>query len=157
MDTVTQDNFRHDLCTTNETVLAGVSLDRPKAARSTWHQWGKFCYSLAIDPLLETCENKIPILQVFTQRERDGALSATKHPVRAQSAEDYLRNVAQTFQRMGAPDPRKTYKNAIDFRLQQMIAAWKKQDPLPNRVKPVPISVLSTASPLLPHNQHTHT
>ena len=43
---------------------------------------------------------------------------------------------------MGADNP---YLNAAlntDFRLARMCAAWKKQDPSANRVKPVPVAVI---------------
>ncbi len=43
---------------------------------------------------------------------------------------------------MGAPDPHLDKGFNIDFRIQCMLRAYAKQDPPPNRVKPVPVSVL---------------
>ena len=43
---------------------------------------------------------------------------------------------------MGADDPRLNTATKIDFRVQRMLAAWKKMDPPATRVKPVPISVV---------------
>lgn len=43
---------------------------------------------------------------------------------------------------MGSDDPRLNTVGKIDFRIQRMIAAWKKEDPPPNRVKPIPIQVI---------------
>ena len=43
---------------------------------------------------------------------------------------------------MGAADPRVNSAGSIDFRLQRMLSAWKKEDPPPHRVKPVPVQVL---------------
>jgi hypothetical protein len=43
---------------------------------------------------------------------------------------------------MGQPDPRCTSQGKIDFRLQRMIASFKKEDPPPARVKPIPVQVL---------------
>ena len=43
---------------------------------------------------------------------------------------------------MGANDPRLNNAQNIDFRLQRMFSGWKKKDPPPNRVKPVPIQVI---------------
>lgn len=111
-----------------------------------WTQWTIFCNELAIDPLLETVENPIPILQVFAKRVQEGVLAAGGAPVRARTAEDYLRFVGQTFQGVGSPDPRLNIFGKVDFRLSRMISAWKKQDPPPNRVKPVPIRVIQAIS-----------
>ena len=43
---------------------------------------------------------------------------------------------------MGAPDPRLNTSGKTDFRLARMIYKWKKEDPPPNRVKPIPIQVI---------------
>ena len=43
---------------------------------------------------------------------------------------------------MGAPDPRLDPSGHVDFRLTRMLKAYSKDDPAPNRVKPVPIPVL---------------
>jgi len=42
---------------------------------------------------------------------------------------------------MGLPDPQLNSSAAIDSRLQRMFNAYKKEDPLPNGVKPVPVPV----------------
>jgi hypothetical protein len=52
------------------------------------------------------------------------------------------RSIGQTFLSMGTIDPRLTRQSKIDFRLQRQLAAYTKEDPLPNRVKPVPVSVI---------------
>lgn len=125
---------------------AGISSGRAKSTNTAWLQWTKFCTELAIDPLLETIENPIPILQVFATRVRTGVLAAAGAPVRARTAEDYLRFIGQTFQGVGSPDPRLNTFGKVDFRLSRMISAWKKQDPPPHRVKPVPIRVIRAIS-----------
>ena len=43
---------------------------------------------------------------------------------------------------MGQPDPRLDANNKVDFRLQRMLATYSKLDPPPDRVKPVPITVI---------------
>ena len=43
---------------------------------------------------------------------------------------------------MGEVDPRLNSSGTIDFRLQRMLASYNKEDPPPNRVKPVPVPVL---------------
>lgn len=43
---------------------------------------------------------------------------------------------------MGATDPRKNLNGAIDFRIQRQLSCYTKQDPPPNRVKPIPVPIL---------------
>ena len=130
------------LGTCQEKVKAGVSLGRAKATETGWEQWCLFCCQLALDPFLETFEDKVPFLQVFGQRVRDGELAKDGNSVRARTAEDYIRFVAQTFLGVGSPDPRYGEHNKIDFRIGRMIAAWKKEDPPTKRVKPIPVQVI---------------
>ena len=95
------------------------------------------------DAFLEALKDKIPFLQVFFRRACTGPLAAKGDPVRAQTAEDYIRSVAQTFLELGKEDLRLNSAHNIDFRLQRMLSSvYKKKDPPPHRVKPVPVSVL---------------
>ena len=52
---------------------------------------------------------------------------------------------------MGAKDPRLNSANVMDFRLQQMVSSWKKADPAPDRVKPIPIQVIKRVAILAQH------
>ena len=104
--------------------------------------WIEFTNDLGVDPFLQAFSDKIPFLQVFAQRVHSGELAASGNPIRARSAEDYIRMVGHTFLHVGSDDPRLNSAHLIDFRLQRTIAAWKKSDPPPKRVKPVPIQVI---------------
>ena len=75
--------------------------------------------------------------------------------------EDAVRHVAQTFTRVGAVDPRLNAfgpcLNAfgeLDYRLQAVLRTWKKADPPPTRVKPLPMLVLRRAHRLVEANMH---
>ena len=142
MDPDTANNFRSDYGVATKTVKAGISSGRAKSTATAWEQWEQFALELAVDPLLQTVQDKIPLLQVFAHRVRNGQLAKKGNPIRARSVEDYLRFVSQTFLGVGAEDPRLNSAGGIDFRLQRMISAWKKDDPPPQRVKPVPYQVL---------------
>lgn len=157
MAPVVANNFCRDFGAAATTVQAGVSSGRAASTQASWNQWEKYCLELALDPFLQTIEDKIPYLQVFAQRVRTGSLAIAKHPLRARSTEDYVRQVAQTFLSVGAKDPRKDSSNTIDFRLQRMIAAWKKEDPPPHRVKPVPIKVINNIAFIADHSTDPHT
>ncbi len=97
---------------------------------------------MGLDPFLQTVKDKIPIVQVFLRRVRTGRSSAQQRPIKSRSAEDYLRSVAQAYLAMGAPDPRLDASGHVDFRLTRMLKTYSKEDPPPDRVKPIPIPVI---------------
>jgi hypothetical protein len=136
----------HDFCidfgAAQEAVQAGVVSQRSTAADTHWGLWADFCLSLTIDPLLSAIQDPVALLQVYAQRYRTGKIAPSKKSVRSRTVEDALRSVGQTFAGMGSPDPRLTTQGKIDFRIQRQLSAYTKQDPPPNRVKPVPVSVI---------------
>ena len=95
-----------------------------------------------MDPALQEYEDPIPFLQVFARRYRTGELAPKHKPVRGRTVEDALRGIGQAFAHVGAPDPRNNDRGQMDFRLARQLAAYKKQDPPPHRVKPVPAPIL---------------
>ena len=108
---------------------------------------------MGLDPFLQVFKDKVPILQVFVHRVHIGELVASSGPVRSRTAEDYVRHVAQVFLQVGADDPRLNSVHKIDFRLQRTLKAWKSTDPAPDRVKPIPITVIRRIATLA---QTTH-
>ena len=123
-------------------IAQGVSSGRARATITSWEKWLIFTTDLGLDPFLKAFEDKIPILQVFIAIVRTGELAANKNPIWARSVEDYLRGVAQMFLSVGTNDPRLNTAGKTDFRISQMLACWKKQDPPANRVNPIPIQVI---------------
>ena len=142
LDPVKEHRFRSDFSTAQQTVLQGISAGRASSTVTAWDKWIEFTNDLGVDPFLQAFPDKIPFLQVFAQRVHSGELAASGNPIRARSVEDYIRMVGQTFLHVGSNDPRLNSAHLIDFRLQRTIAAWKKSDPPPKRVKPVPIQVI---------------
>ncbi len=142
LDPVKEHRFRSDFSTAQQTVLQGISAGRASSTVTAWDKWIKFTSDLGVDPFLQAFPDKIPFLQVFAQQVHSGELAASGNPIRARSVEDYIRMVGQTFLHVGSDDPRLNSAHLIDFRLQRTIAAWKKSDPPPKRVKPVPIQVI---------------
>jgi len=134
--------FRDSLGIATETVRQGVSSGRARGTVSHWSKWEEFCHDMGLDPFLEAFCDKVPIPQVFLVLVRTGRLATNKDPVRARTSEDYLRSVAQMHLSVGKGDPRANSVGDIDFQIQRMIAAWKKADPPPTRVKPIPVAVL---------------
>ena len=118
---------------------------RTKRAISSWNAWSTFCHHLNIDPHLREIHDPVALLQIFAHRYRHGTLKPGGRSVRSRTVEDSVRSIAQTFCRVGAPDPRLDSNHHIDFRLQRQYRAYSKKDPPPTRVKPIPVSVLTQA------------
>jgi hypothetical protein len=86
----------------------------------------------------------ITILQVYAHRYCTGELAPRGHPVSSRTVEDALHAaVDQMLMAMGANDIHLNSHGKIDFHLLKcQMAGNKRQDPPPNRVKPIPIQIL---------------
>ena len=127
-----------------------------------WRQWLAFVTTIpSTDPHLSNLEPHLHLsfLKVFATRVRDGRYAAKGVPVRSKRVQDYLRTVAEEM-RMGSPhrlDPRHNIHHQLDRELQLMAKGHAKEDPPPDKVKPVPIQLLRHAyrallsNLLLPH------
>ena len=142
LDADTTDTFRNDLRLAQADVQAGVVPSCARAADAQWDIWVAFCEELQMDPTLQIVEDPVPFLQVFAYRYRHGTIAPSKRTLRSRTVEGALRSVGQTFASMGSQDPRFTIQNKMDFRLQRQLACYSKEDPPPDRVKPIPIAVI---------------
>ena len=124
--------FFRDLCLVQEDIQRGISTGQSSPSNTHWKIWASFATSLGFDPFLEAVQNKVPIVQVFLHRVRSSTSAANRDPVRAQTTEDYLRSIDQTFLAVGKRDPRLDSQNQIDFNLRRMLKAYSKKDPPPN-------------------------
>ena len=129
-----------------EEIAAGVVPSRSKQAARHWEIWCKYCRSLRVYPGLPGIRDPIPFIQVFARRYRDGRLAPSCRPVRSRTVEDAIRSVGQAFSALGAPDPRESAPNRIDFRLQRQLRGYKRHDPAPTRVRPIPWQALQEAT-----------
>ena len=124
---------------------SGVVPSRTAKARAEWAVWVTFCSSIGQDALLTKISNKVSVLQIFAHRVRTGTLARNRRrlQVRSRTVEDYLRSVGQGFTSVGSPDPRKDpFHHNTDFRLYRQLRCYAKQDPPPDRVKPLPLGLL---------------
>jgi hypothetical protein len=145
MRPITRDEFTRDYSAVQAAVRSGVVLGRTAKATHTWELWLAFCTKHAIDPWFTDQDDPIPYLQVFGQRYRDGRLAPGQKPVRSRTVADALCLVGQTYKLLGARDHRLDhYTGQIDFRLQRQFRAYEKSDAPPQRVKPIPIRLVST-------------
>lgn len=125
-------------------VRRGVTSKRATAGSTAWRLWRAFCDEYQLDYTLSTYRDPVPYLQIFGQRVRDGRSASKGAPVMARTAEDAVRQVAQTLASMGSPDPRLDTHGKVDFRITRQIAGWKRDDPASKRKRPVPKQVLDS-------------
>jgi hypothetical protein len=145
VDSQSQDAFRRDLRLATQAVRSRVVPDRVASQNRHWKLWSTFCLQHRIDPTLQgssTGFDAVPFLQVFAQRYRSGTIAPSCRPVRARTVEDAIRAIAQTLAAVGTPDPRLNSFGQIDVRLSSLWQSWKRTDPPPTRVKPIPVQVL---------------
>lgn len=123
-----------------------------RSANKTWVNWTEFCFSLDIDPTLSGIEHPVELLQVFALRIRDGRLSKSGKPVRSEMVANSLREVGQTLTLMGSRDPRLDTHGHLDLQITRLQKAFEKQDPAPDRAKPIPVSLLVQAATTAYHS-----
>jgi hypothetical protein len=90
----------------------------------------------------------IPLLRLFARRYRTGIIAPSGSPVRSRTVEGALRAIGQTLASLGCDDPRLQPSGKLDLRLQRQLKAYQKQDPPPNRVKPIPFPIIAHAAHL---------
>ena len=93
----------------------GVSANRAQAAKTAWAQWEMFCLELALDPLVQSIQNKVPLLQVFGQCLQRRVLASNSNLICARLVEDYLQHVGQMFLGVRAEDPRLNSSKRLIF------------------------------------------
>jgi hypothetical protein len=70
--------LRIDLGIVEERIKQGVTAQRAKSMDKHWSRWDAFCVAHNVDPYLKTWADRVPILQVFGERYRDGRLAPCK-------------------------------------------------------------------------------
>jgi hypothetical protein len=120
----------------------GVTAANTGAINTSWSIWASFCQELCCDPLLQDIQDPLPLLQIFAERYRMGTISPSCSPVKSRMVEGALRAVGQTIALLGHNDPRLQASGKLDLRLHWQLQAYSKQDPPPNRVKPIPLQLL---------------
>jgi hypothetical protein len=135
-------NLRSELGLIKENAAKGISPGRVGANNTSWSIWATFCRDLTCDPFLQNISDPMPLLQIFANRYRSGALAPSCSPVRSRTVEAALRAVGQTFSTLGYQDPRLQSSGKLDIRLQRQLQAYSKDDPPPSRVKPIPLQII---------------
>jgi hypothetical protein len=96
--------------------------------------WDAFCVAHNVDPYRSTWEDPVPMLQVSSERYRDGRLAHHHTPIKVITAKDGLCVMGQAHTQLGDPYPHRDSNGGIDFRIQSQIKAYKKYYAPPKRV-----------------------
>jgi hypothetical protein len=150
----TQHDVHLDLSLIQRDVALGVSLQWANATDSTWSHWLDFCTSLKIDPTLQTTNDPILPLQLYTHHYRWGQISPSRTAVRGRTVGDAVRAIGQMLSNMGYTDPRLLPSGKLNFCLSRQLTAYTKQDSPPSRVKPILTSVLLCSITILRLSNH---
>jgi hypothetical protein len=121
----------------------GITGQRQNANGTTWEIWHDFCHALHFDPYLQHVDDPIPLLHIFAHRYRVGEIAPSGAQVHSRTVEGALRAVGQTFAALGSDDPRLQPSGKLDLQLSRQLSAYKKRDPPPTRVTPIPFPVNS--------------
>ena len=85
---------------------------------------------------------KLHFLQVFATCLQCGLIAPGGHPIRSRQVEDYVQTVGEEIAGMDHTDPCLTASGALHNKIAKLQHSYKKQDPPPDRVKPIPIALL---------------
>jgi hypothetical protein len=91
-------------------------------------------------------DDPIPLLQLFAQHYQCGIIAPSGAAVRSRTVEGALCVVGQAFSTLGCVDPRLTPSGKLDIRLSRQLSAYKKEDPPPHPVKPIPLPIIGYAA-----------
>ncbi len=138
--------FQGHLSAAKQAEQKAVSRSRSNKDTHRWNnEWLSFCAELKLDPYLKNFKDKVPLLETFGARVRDGTSARLGKSVRAGTVDEYLLSVAKGFKSVGARDPRLDSDGNIDYRLATFKKGMLNVDPPPDRVKPTPIQLLHHA------------
>ena len=84
---------------------------------------------MALNPLLVSYKDPVPILNTFTQDYRIGDISPTSGPVQSNTAEDTVQSIVQALVALGLANPSYGKDGKIDIHLQFQLCCYAKQDP----------------------------
>jgi hypothetical protein len=143
-----RDQVCHELGIIKATTTTGIAVSRSNANDTTWDIREQFCFQLHFDPTLADISDPIPLLQLFAHRYRTGALAPSGSTVRSRTVQGALRAVGQAFATLGNHNPRLLQSGKLDLPLSIQLSAYKKQDPPPTRVKPIPFPILAQTAAL---------
>jgi hypothetical protein len=140
------DELQRDASLIDAAVRSCLSHGRNVAADTYWHKWEGFRQQLGLAPYLTKDTNPIRWLATFAARVRDGRLSASNNPVGTATVASAVAFVASAHTMAGFPDPRLIPgTKCIDPLLDRLLRSFRKQDPPPQRLQPIPLDVLHHA------------
>ena len=143
-----RDAFRRDLRVAQAQARSAVVPKRSRRKDGHWRVWEEYCADLGVDPYLSDTQQhtRVSLLQVFASRLRDGSLAPSNHGLRAGTVADYLRTVGEEVSMVGThSDPRFDQTGQPVLVLRQQQRSFHREDPPPEKVKPIPVQLLRHA------------
>ena len=142
VDPATKTCFWDSFSTLTEDIQEGLSVGRATAADVHWTKWAYFWARVALDPLLVTYKDPVPIFNTFAWYYQTGNIAPNSRVVQSRTVEDAVQLIGQVIGMLGSKYPWMTSTGNIYGRLQLQFCCYSRQDPPPSRVKPIPVQVL---------------
>ena len=83
----------------------------------------------------------------FSESVRSRLLYVQENPIKKQSAEQYLCSIGKIFSSVGTDNPRHKHMGKLDFCLGCHLTSYRKEDYLPERVRPLPVKFIKPSTP----------
>ena len=83
VDTAARVRFCNTFCAATEDIAEGLSTGQACAADGHWTKWANFCSRVALNPLLISDKDPVPILNMLAQDYRTGDITPTSSPVQS--------------------------------------------------------------------------
>ena len=90
VDTVYQTRFRDSFSALTEDIREGLSVGRATTSDGHCNKWAYFCARMALDPLLVTYKDPVPILNAFDRDYRTGNIAPNIFAVQSRTVEDAI-------------------------------------------------------------------
>ena len=123
-------------------IRSGVTNEYDKKKDKHWELWNTFCVLQSLDPFLRGTKDLVPYLQISGARYRDERIVPYGKPVGSGTVSDAMRSVGHMYTRVGTPDLRIGPDGKLDFRISRQLRFYTRSDAPPNRMKPVPITLV---------------
>jgi len=136
-DPAQRSSLANELGIIKEVATRGVAAKFQRTTDTTWDLWADFCQNLWCDPYLANIHY---FKCLHTSTAQDAWLPAVLRSA--------LEPWKEPFEPWGRRSPHWDALTPLDLRLSRQLSAYKKEDPPPTRVKPVPLPIITHAADL---------
>ena len=83
----------------------GIYFIQVSTGNGQWEKWSEFCRDVALNPILVSYQDPMPILNTYVRQYRTGSLAPIIRQVHSYTVEDVVWPIGQDLANMGSPGP----------------------------------------------------